>query len=47
MAGYQYAIVEFARNVMDLKDAGHAEEHPDAQNLFVTSLTCSLVGNVE
>jgi len=45
--GCQHAIVEFARNVMGIKDAEHAEEHPDAGNLFVTPLTCSLVGIIE
>jgi CTP synthase (UTP-ammonia lyase) len=45
--GCQHAIIEFARNVMGIKDAEHAEEHPDAQNLFVTPLTCPLVGKVE
>lgn len=45
--GCQHAIVEFARNVMDIKDAEHAEEHPNAGNLFVTPLTCSLVGKIE
>ncbi len=45
--GCQHAIIEFARNVMGIEDAEHAEEHPDASNLFVTPLTCSLVGKVE
>jgi CTP synthase (UTP-ammonia lyase) len=45
--GCQHAIIEFARNRMGIKDAEHAEEHPDATNLFVTPLTCSLVGKVE
>ncbi len=46
-AGCQHAIVEYARNVMEISDAEHAEEHPDAGNLFVTPLTCSLVGKTE
>ena len=45
--GCQHAIIEFARNVMGIEDAEHAEEHPGARNLFVTPLTCSLVGKVE
>ncbi len=45
--GCQHAIVEYARNVMGIKDAEHAEEHPDADTLFVTHLTCSLVGKTE
>jgi CTP synthase (UTP-ammonia lyase) len=45
--GFQHAVIEYARNVMGIEDAEHAEEHPDARNLFVTPLTCSLVGKVE
>ncbi|MGD0803631.1 MAG: hypothetical protein ABSA11_06110 [Candidatus Bathyarchaeia archaeon] len=45
--GCQHAIIEFARNVMGIEDAEHAEEHPGATNLFVTPLTCSLVGKIE
>jgi CTP synthase (UTP-ammonia lyase) len=45
--GCQHAIIEFARNVMGIEDAEHAEEHPGAENLFVTPLTCSLVGKIE
>jgi CTP synthase (UTP-ammonia lyase) len=44
--GCQHAIVEYARNVMGIHDAEHAEEHPNADTLFVTPLTCSLVGTV-
>jgi hypothetical protein len=32
---------------MGIEDAEHAEEHPGATNLFVTPLTCSLVGKIE
>jgi CTP synthase (UTP-ammonia lyase) len=45
--GCQNAIIEFARNVMGIEDAEHAEEQPGAENLFVTPLTCSLVGKIE
>ncbi len=43
-AGFQYAVVEFARNVAGLANAGHAETNPSADNLVVNRLTCSLVG---
>ena len=43
-AGFQYAVVEFARNVAGIVDADHAETAPDADNLVVTRLACSLVG---
>jgi CTP synthase (UTP-ammonia lyase) len=45
--GFQHVVIEFARNIMGIRDAEHAEEHPDAANLFVTPLACSLVGKVE
>lgn len=42
--GFQHAVLEFARNVMGLHDAMHAEYDRDASVLFVTPLSCSLVG---
>ena len=43
-AGFQYVVVEFARNVAGIADAEHAETAPAAQNRVVDRLTCSLVG---
>ena len=43
-AGFQYAVVEFARNVAGIADAEHAETAPDAGSLVVERLACSLVG---
>ena len=37
-------MIEYARNVMGLLDAAHAETDPYASCLFVTPLSCSLVG---
>lgn len=45
--GFQHVVIEYARNVMGVKDAEHAEEHPNAQRLFITPLSCSLVGKTE
>ena len=45
--GFQHMVLEYARNVMGIKDAEHAEEHPNAPNLLITPLSCSLVGKVE
>ncbi len=42
--GCQHAILEFARNVLGIAEADHAETNPDAELLFVTPLVCSLVG---
>jgi len=36
--------VEFARNVLGIADADHAETSPDAPRLAITPLSCSLAG---
>ena len=41
--GFQHAMIEYARNVVGLAGADHAEEHPDAETLLMVPLTCSLV----
>jgi CTP synthase (UTP-ammonia lyase) len=42
--GFQHVVLEFARNVLGLEDAHHAEYYPYASTLFITPLTCSLAG---
>jgi CTP synthase (UTP-ammonia lyase) len=42
--GFQYAVVEFARSVAGIADAGHAETTPEGTNLVVGRLACSLIG---
>ena len=42
--GSQHMMIEYARNVMGIADAAHAETDPYASCLFVTPLSCSLVG---
>ena len=42
--GFQHMVIEFARNVMGITDAEHAEYDPYASNLVVNPLSCSLVG---
>jgi len=42
--GLQHLMIEYARNVMGLTDAAHAESDPYASCLFVTPLSCSLAG---
>lgn len=42
--GFQHALIEFARHVLGLKDADHAESNPDAAMPLVGALSCSLVG---
>jgi CTP synthase (UTP-ammonia lyase) len=42
--GFQHIVVEFARNVLGIVDADHAETNPSAPRLAVIPLTCSLAG---
>lgn len=42
--GFQHVVIEFARNVLGIRDAEHAETSPDASELVVVPLACSLVG---
>ncbi len=37
-------VIEFARNILGIADAQHAEYDPYASELVVTPLSCSLVG---
>ncbi len=42
--GFQHAIIEYARSVMGHSGADHAESNPQAEELLITPLSCSLVG---
>src|SRR5262249_50063004 len=42
--GLQHLVLEYARNVLGIRDAAHAETDPYASSLFITPLSCSLVG---
>lgn len=42
--GLQHIVIEYARNVLNFKDAEHAEYNPYGSNLFIIELTCSLAG---
>jgi CTP synthase (UTP-ammonia lyase) len=42
--GFQHLVIEYARNMMGFRDAAHAETDPYASCLFITPLSCSLVG---
>ena len=41
--GFQYAVVEFARNAAGIRGAAHEETAPNANELVVMRLSCSLV----
>ena len=43
-AGFQHAVIEFARNVLGVPSAMHAEYAPGGSDLFIDELLCSLVG---
>lgn len=42
--GFQHLLLEFARNVCGLRGVAHAEESPDAPELLIVPLACSLLG---
>src|SRR6187200_3449299 len=42
--GFQHVLVEYARNVLGAEGAEHAETSPEASDLVVTPLSCSLWG---
>ncbi|WP_404304925.1 CTP synthase C-terminal region-related (seleno)protein [Neorhodopirellula lusitana] len=42
--GFQHMVIEFARNIVGISDAQHAEYDPYASRLIVSQLACSLVG---
>ena len=42
--GFQHMVIEYARNVLGVKDAQHAEYDPYASRLFISQLACSLAG---
>ena len=42
-AGFQHAILEFARNVLNISGAGHREVDPSTSEPVIASLTCPLI----
>lgn len=42
-AGFQHALIEYARNVLGMNDADHAESNPAAPHPLISRLSCSLV----
>jgi CTP synthase (UTP-ammonia lyase) len=43
--GFQHALLEYARDVIGIADADHAESSPGGKTLIITPLACSLVGH--
>lgn len=46
-AGFQHAIIEYARNVLKIYTADHAETNPHGETLVIGPLACSLVEKSE
>ncbi|HEY4386112.1 MAG TPA: hypothetical protein VGN34_16775 [Ktedonobacteraceae bacterium] len=44
--GFQHVVLEYARHVLGLVDAKHAEYDPYASILFVSALSCGLSGKI-
>jgi CTP synthase (UTP-ammonia lyase) len=42
--GFQHMVIEYARHVLRIEDAQHAEYDPHASHLIVSKLACSLAG---
>jgi CTP synthase (UTP-ammonia lyase) len=42
-AGFQHAVIEYARNVLSWRDADHAESSPDAARAVISPLACGLL----
>lgn len=45
--GFQYMLVEYARNVLNISGAGHEESEPEAEDLIIEKLECSLKASRE
>jgi CTP synthase (UTP-ammonia lyase) len=43
-AGFQYAILEYARNVLGLSGADHQKSNPNAALPLISPLSCALLG---
>jgi CTP synthase (UTP-ammonia lyase) len=43
-AGFQYALIEFTRNVLGLPDANTAENDPGGANVVITPVECPVPG---
>lgn len=45
--GFQHALLEYAKNVLGMANATHAELHPSAPGPLIAPLACPLVEQVE
>ncbi|QIN84908.1 glutamine amidotransferase [Rubrobacter tropicus] len=42
--GFQHAVIEYARNVLCMPNAGHAEYDPNTPDPFISAMSCSPFG---
>jgi CTP synthase (UTP-ammonia lyase) len=40
--GFQHAVIEYARNVLGMRDADHEESSPEAPRAVISALACAL-----
>jgi len=45
--GFQHALIEFARNVLGVADADHAESNPAAATPIISKLSCAIINQSE
>jgi len=45
--GFQHALIEYARDVLSLSNADHAESNPEAKMPVISKLSCALVNKSE
>jgi CTP synthase (UTP-ammonia lyase) len=45
--GFQHAVIEIARNVLNMRDADHTESNPSAKTPLISKLACSLINQSE
>ncbi len=44
--GFQYALIEFARNVLGIADADSAENNSDSKNIVIYPVACAVSGKL-
>jgi CTP synthase (UTP-ammonia lyase) len=45
--GFQHALIEYARNALNISDADHLETNPEARTPLISKLSCALVNKSE
>src|SRR5687767_1379109 len=45
--GFQHALIEYARNALNISEADHAESSPETKTPLISKLSCSLINKSE